>query len=396
MLSDETTPSDPVYPDGWPLVGQNSRNTGFNPNASPPTSSPTVAWRVSFDDGDVTAGYGLFPRPAVADGEVYLGGRELTAFDLRDGSASWRRNAEKPVLGAAVDDERIYCQSWADNTSAELAAFDVSSGEEVWRTGGSWEYLSPPVVRDETVVVSTWNSLVTVDEDGTERWSKTLGNNLTVVPTIAGDHVYQLDDSRRLGKYPLSGDLLGGSPDATWTADNRRSVSEAPAVSDGSVYVGEFISWYPDEDRNDARVVSFGTDGTERWSREVGAMAASPAVADGTVYALTGVHQEIVNQGGYVEMRRDGVVRAFDADDGTERWKLTYPDFGNWRIAPVVADGVCYVALRDDVSDDQKLVAVRDGTELWSRPLPAPAYHLAAVGDTLLASLADGNVLALR
>lgn len=162
------------------------------------------------------------------------------------------------------------------------------------------------------------------------------------------------------------------------------------------MFVGESITPYPAEPRNDARLRCYDTDGTVQWSRVIGARCASPAVADGVVYALTGVHREVVDRGSHVEMRRDGVLRAFDAETDEPRWSRTYEGFGNALADPVVADGVCYAALHDGIDGESRLVAVgADGTERWRHSPSSRAYHLAVVGGTLLATLAEGTVVAL-
>jgi outer membrane protein assembly factor BamB len=376
----------------WPMAGHDSHNTGFNPDASPITARPAVAWRSEFTVGDVPSGLALLPRPAVVEDAVYVGGRTLTAHALDDGAVDWERDVSAPVFGAAGDGEQLYLPTWTEYGDAALAAFDASSGERQWRVGSDWSYAGPPVVRDGAAFLPTKDALVAVAADGTRRWSLPMHNRLAARPAITTDGLYHLTRDREVAKYPTG----GNPPSATWTADSRWGVLAAPAVSDDGIFVGESITWPPQESENDAQVTALDADGSERWAETVGARTASPAVADGVVYALAGYQQEEVRRGDYAEIRRDGVVRAFDAADGTERWRQAYEGYGNALVDPVVAGDVCYVALNDTVEDRHRRVARQDGTERWEMEFPEAVYHLAAVGETLLAAVADGTVRALR
>lgn len=259
--------------------------------------------------------------------------------------------------------------------------------------------MGPPVVAGGVVYAPSRSTLTVVGTDGEVRWRRPVDPNPAVGPAVTSEAVYHLADGRRVGSYHPTPGLVAGAigarPGSRWTGVEQYAVLASPAVADGRAYVGESITPYPAEPRNDARLRCYDADGTMQWSRVVGARCASPAVADGIVYALTGVHQAVVDRDSHVEMRRDGVLRAFDAGTGEPRWSRTYRGFGNALADPVVADGVCYVVLHDDVDEEASLVAVdADGAERWRRPLSSRAYHLAVVGGTLLVTLFGGEVVA--
>jgi len=109
------------------------------------------------------------------------------------------------------------------------------------------------------------------------------------------------------------------------------------AVVNETVYVGS----------DDGYLYAFdATDGSLRWRAETnGSIRSSPAVVDGTVYVGS----------------RDHGLHAFDVDDGSERWNVST---GNTiDSSPTVVDGTVYVG-----SDDDTLYAIwaNNGTERWS------------------------------
>lgn len=384
----------------WLLAGHDTHQTGHNPAAAGVPDDPTEQWRIDFGLDGATGGDALEPRPVVVGDRVYLGGRRLSAHHRSDGTTDWEHDVNETLFSAVTDGDALYVPGWADFDSASLYAFDRDDGSRRWRVGGDWSYVGPPVVASDAVYAPTQSTLTVVGTDGEVRWRRPVDVNPAVRPAVTEDAVYHLADGRQLGSYRRTPGVttatVGSWPRPRWTGDEQYAVLAAPAVVDGRAYAGESITPYPAEPRNDARLRCHDTDGTVQWSRVIGARCASPAVADGVVCALTGVHREVVDRGSHVEMRRDGVLRAFDAGTGEPRWSRTYEGFGNALADPVVADGVCYAALHDGVAEESRLVAVgADGTERWRRSPSSRAYHLAVVGGTLLVTLAEGTVVAL-
>jgi outer membrane protein assembly factor BamB len=135
----------------------------------------------------------------------------------------------------------------------------------------------------------------------------------------------------------------GGDPDTPSTPD-QPPTPEPTATPEPPATVGS--EWpLPDSGPGGSRFTA-ATGPTDRvaelWSASAGAGLSAPVVADGTVFVGT----------------EDGVVHAFDAPTGDDRWRRS---IGATAGAPRVVDRTVYVP------GDGALVALdaRDGTERW-------------------------------
>jgi outer membrane protein assembly factor BamB len=165
-----------------------------------------------------------------------------------------------------------------------------------------------------------------------------------VAVTVADGRVrWRRDDLGRLRS------LDHGSPGSEADSTLARTSTVTAAVADHTAYV-------PGRDELlalDAR------DGSVRWRVPVAGVAATPAVADGTVVAAGGTELVAV------------------ALDGTVRWRS--PARGR-RGSPAVADGVVYAP-----GDGLVALNLADGTERWVRPPAAtPSPDCAVLGDTVV------------
>ena len=109
------------------------------------------------------------------------------------------------------------------------------------------------------------------------------------------------------------------------------------------------------------------TDGTESWRVDFGDqfLSATPAVADGVVYA--GANE---------------TFRALDAADGSELWRATFDGGRILQSIPAVADGRAFV----NSGETLHAFDAADGTELWTRRIGgAVVMTLAVDGDTVYA-----------
>jgi outer membrane protein assembly factor BamB len=108
----------------------------------------------------------------------------------------------------------------------------------------------------------------------------------------------------------------GDGVDVTWTYETGRT--EPPVVNGGSVY----ITHHPDPDTYRLTAVSV-SDGTERWSVDIGLPHRSPTVRDGRVFVGS-------NEG----------VSVFDAVSGDVEWSA----LSGRAVSPVVTSGTVYAA----------------------------------------------------
>ncbi len=129
---------------------------------------------------------------------------------------------------------------------------------------------------------------------------------------------------------------------------------------------------------------AIGTDGNEQWTFDnlyEGQQTPDtipPIVTDDIV--VTGTYSTSVE-----ETEQPETVFGLDPDDGTERWRVTFPDSaGMWQLA--AADGTVYVPM----VDSERLIAldILNGEERWRWEAPV-AGTPTIVDDTLLVPLRE-------
>ncbi len=95
--------------------------------------------------------------------------------------------------------------------------------------------------------------------------------------------------------------------------------------------------------------------------------------------------------GGCSALSTDGTTTT-QRKEGDISWIRRLDGFGNWHIQPVLADGVLYVPLHDEIRVESRLFALdaKTGETLWKRTLSAPTTNLAVAGSTLYVTSYDG------
>ena len=205
----------------WPMANFDQMGRSYNRNADGPTGQPTERWNAEVN--------WLGGRPVVADGTVYASSvGHLTAFDVDSGDELWRVGAldgdDRPRYTApAVDGDTVYV---GVDTSAGLLALDTETGEEQWRYEFDGEHTGmdvPPVpgyVGDDG-----WSSLVVTDGRGTvhlldleerePRWTFEVYGRVSRVATrgnvvyagTEGGEVYALYDGEGRWRRKLPGKI---------------------------------------------------------------------------------------------------------------------------------------------------------------------------------------------
>ncbi|MFI2034703.1 PQQ-binding-like beta-propeller repeat protein [Streptomyces bottropensis] len=172
-------------------------------------------------------------RPVVAGGTVYVGSGDykVYALDAATGDEKWTYPTRDWIESAPVlSGDTLYVGS-RDKT---LYALDAETGTERWSVAsGDWQGSAPAVVGD-TVYVSGEGELMALDaKTGRRTWESTSVGYGTpygpvvsrgVVYVVSGDHVYAVDAT---------------TGDTNWSATTTAMAGSAPAVADGTVYVGD-------------------------------------------------------------------------------------------------------------------------------------------------------------
>ncbi|MEA2513349.1 MAG: eukaryotic-like serine/threonine-protein kinase [Thermomicrobiales bacterium] len=292
-----------------------------------------------------------FSSPAVAGGLVYVGSANgVYALDSGSGATRWHAARPMVVSSPVVVDGVVY----VGDSGGGLSALDAATGQERWRFDAAVA-LSSPAVAAGTVYVATRagdqpSVLYAIDAaTGLERWR------------------FELTDP---------GEVFPWSPSAT----------------DGAVYVwgvaapGRRTLYAVDAQTGNERW-RFARDG-DMWDTAVMTWDASPAVADGVVYAA-------LEESGNASSHRSSVIYALDSTTGRERWHVEIP--GWLSASPVVVEDVVY-ASGGGIEGSGQLVAVNaeTGRLLWQVAMAGPLGASPAVaGGTVFLPVAGGDLYAM-
>jgi len=231
----------------------------------------------------------------VTDGErIYASfGNVLVAMNL-DGAILWTRDlgVGRPYHGPAgspllYGDRVILYQDQSPN--AFIAAFDVRTGQQVWRTArqGTVGWGTPVAVRVGTrveIVVSGQHRVQAYDPDtGKELW-RCNGLTMEVIPTPVVGHGFVFASSGRAG--PTLAIRPGGSGDVTDSRLAWSSQRGSPFVPSALLYEGLLYTV------NDMASIVTAVDaatGRSMWQGRLGVaqregFSASPVAVDGKLF----------------------------------------------------------------------------------------------------------------
>lgn len=276
---------------------------------------------------------------------------------------------------------RMFAYGPANSGNAGGEAGPTESVTERWSVALERPVKGQPAVVDGWLYVATWESLDVLDAKTGERTER-LRSFRASMPTVDGDRLYHVMDG---GVATIDRPSLhAGDAETAWTTgqvsvDLSQRV-QPPAVVDGTVYTGDTN----DEGTTGDLVALDAETGDEQWRLNVDedgeldagrdAVASTPAVVDGTVYAAS----------------LNGLLYAVDAEDGTENWRF---DTGaTIRGAPTVVDGTVFVG------SDYTMYAIdaADGSEVWSRGTAGGSIEASpAVADDTVYVGSYGGVTAL-
>ena len=250
-----------------------------------------------------------------------------------------------------------------------VRAFDPRTGETVWTHETDDVAQTAPVVADDAVYFQSGNRLCALDAaTGETRWETDRGhfeNRADSVVSAAGRLVFGSSGVHVLG------------PDGSgWEYAAYEGIVEGVAVTGDGVLATT-------RTESGGAIHAVSESGRRRWTVSVeNRPATPPVVADDTVFVAT----------------RTNALVAFDAADGSRRWRRSYPGTGSF--APPSFDpetGTAYYA----TGSLGRLVAVgRDGDERWTtevgRHLGTQPVHdgrtVYAPGSSLVAlDAADGT-----
>lgn len=134
-----------------------------------PSVNVSKLWGASLGKGEEHLG--VAQRPAIADGRVYAAAVEggVSAFDLRSGQSVWRYASELPLTGGPGAGEGLVV---VGSLEGDVIALDAATGAEKWKSKVANEVLVAPAVGGGMVFVHSNDGRVTALDAGTgeRRW----------------------------------------------------------------------------------------------------------------------------------------------------------------------------------------------------------------------------------
>ncbi|MWG35821.1 outer membrane protein assembly factor BamB family protein [Halomarina oriensis] len=344
----------------WPQFRADAANTGANLDATGPVDDPDVEW--------VHLGgpwYDML-EPVVTDA-VYTVDDGVAALDSASGDVDWRagdsytrhtpavagdllvpgdpiravaRDGGRSALGRRFDfrrwettidadtsltlhDEVVLLGGVADSgtLATDVVALETATGEIRWTTTGSVE--GAPATDGEAVYVATdgrdsATALLALDaRDGSELWSRRLGEGGPDVPVVLGEGLVYVPRDGSLRAF----DTATGDAVWTFTPDGETRVSASPALAQERLYV-------PTSAESSGLVALDAATGERLWAAGDGPYRCSPSVGDDGIYAVD----------------FDGRL-SLHWRDGPAQWRVQVD--APVASSPVPSDGRVFVGTRD-------------------------------------------------
>jgi len=361
----------------WPMSQYDPAGTGYNPDATGPTTEVEPAWvhestdwfrgasppirlgdtlyatgngllALSVDDGSRNFGYrGPYTSSlAVADASPYQtptlaatstggiyglnagGGIEIPGFDRAIGSQRWSGppNADyrpsidhTPTVNPIADDGVVYGPVVGTN---DIVAIEANEGSVRWRaTVNDDEIISAsfgrPTIHEGVLFIANWPYQVSAYDltDGSTLWQRERDDQMQLCTPVTDAGVIV---TSRNGVTLLS--ARNGEP--IWERDlDGNATDGTAAVTDTSVFLSDGLETFYALDLET---------GETRWSTPFD-QETKPVVADGSVYAV----------------EQNASLVAFDVDTGTEQFRYDPPEVP--LSPPIIGDGRLYLVNRNRV-----------------------------------------------
>lgn len=350
-------------PGDWPAF---ARGVDHGATAAQSVTPPlTLAW-----NQDVTAGVGN-GSPVIVDGIVFVGTLrgELYAMGAGDGKIMGWTGLGDAIQGSPAVDGSVAFVALS-NSKESITAFDLNEGRARWKKNYGDVETSPLLYEEHLFIGNTAGTLYSLERaTGDQRWKYELPSNTRLKgirsspAAEGGTVVFGADDGWLTALNAETGALR-------WRVDTGAPLTAAPLVRDGIVIIGNRQGTLVAVGRESGAILwrcatgapvvanavpagdlvvvgtlagkAFGIrakDGSIAWATDLGGpVSAGGAVAGTTVYLGT--------------LRKE--IFALHAPDGTVVWKDSLD--GRIRTSPAVALGRLFIA-----TDEHTVTAFKEG-----------------------------------
>jgi outer membrane protein assembly factor BamB len=326
--------------------------------ASGPSAPYAIAWSAEGKLGGPDGRYGFSPPALTSQDAVVVGPTRVVGYRIADGSQAFAVDRDYgPSVPPAIaevpaGEAAVYTEGFGDNpptasgtpratpssapaspsgsgspaspVDSHLAAFDLATQEPLWAPIQLGEVSRTGVTVDGTTAYlgDIAGTVYAVDlVNGKVEWKVRVGGTLVASVAAAGDRVVVCSQGSRTQRSAILG-LSSRDGSTVWRDEaSVGAILSSPSVGGGAVYVGS----------NDATVRAYDLEqGTQRWSARLSAptsVTAGPAVTEDAVYALD----------------LFGELYRLDPATGARSWEYALNE-GVYRSAPVVVGETALVA----------------------------------------------------
>jgi outer membrane protein assembly factor BamB len=359
--------------DSWPMAGGDPRHSGSADGPAPPYRT---AWTARIE------GRGPLEGPVVS-GEVVVvvGSESVVGLDAGSGEVRWDSERQPGPAGPPAVAGDLVIHATGREAGTALVARGIDDGREEWRvfTGESVPG-GVTVDGDRAYVGTRAGTVLAVDTaTGDEAWRFRAAGAVGTTAAVLEDLVLISAQSRSTGASTVHAlDAQSGREEWRFSPPSTQpAVATSPAIGDGMVYAG----------LSDGAVHALDLrTGDERWAER-----AIPAVTAFGAFGPSGILA--AQEAGALYVPGLARLARLEPSTGEEEWSYQLPDLLS--TSPSLSGSY---AMLGDTSGLGAAVDVRSGRLVWRKPLgPGPVISFAVTPDRLFVTLGrdEGVVIAL-
>lgn len=318
----------------------------------------------------------------------------------------WTFNMESPIFStpAINNDSEMFVAS----NNGVLKCIAIEDGDEKWSIDLKNEITSSPIVDNDNVYISTHEKIYAINKNTHKiSWSKDI-SGIESTPSVVDGKIYFGSNNGHV--YGLNNE----TGDETLKVELKGEIKSSPLVVNNTIYIGS----------TDNKIYALDLNGNEKWTYTTGdSVISSPAYGDekiivgsddGYLYVLNQSNGQLVFKSDLCNKvqgsatidehdnnifigSNDGNISCLDLRDGTVKWSRhvggeikSTPALSEKNLAFASTNGFGYVLNKYTGAE---ILSYNPGTMLFNSPITAsPVIY----GHSLLFSSQDGYVYSLN